>query len=74
MAAIPQLFFKTRSPRLALLVAKVVDDLLIDDDDAQISDFLSKVNAVFELGTIKYGPRAIRIYGLKVFKRKTCLV
>lgn len=66
MAYTPQFFYLFHNDKLALLVDKIVDDLLITGEASHVEHFLKRVDSKFDIGTIVSGPVVFYFYGLAI--------
>lgn len=72
LAAIPQLFTKETEKGLVLQVAKLVDEVLLTDENAHIDKFTADFYEAYKLRTASYGPRQLIFFGLPIIQHQDC--
>ncbi len=65
---VPQLFFLMPNRTLGLIAVRIVDDVLIASEKPTAQKFISKVESMYKLGTIVYGPTNFLFFGLQVIQ------
>lgn len=63
---VPKLFYFRQDGKLALVVAKVVDDIKIAGIDNSSERFVKLFNEKYKLGEIIRGPTTMRFFGINI--------
>lgn len=73
---IPQLFQRMIEGQIAILMAKIVDNILIRGQTSAVDQLLKAFNAIFKFGTAVHGPRKPRNCSFNIVQNKyfTCMI
>lgn len=66
VTVMPELFYRMVDGKIAMVVAKIVDDLFVTGIDDSVTAFIKTFNSCFKLGTIASGPGRLHFYRMNI--------
>ena len=68
LSVIAQLFYQMKDGKLALIVIKIVDYLLMTGEKSYMDNFIRQFNDKFQFGTVIHGPGILKFFGLTIIQ------
>lgn len=67
---LPQPLYIKRGASTAIILAKILDEILIADNPEDTDDIIVPIIIKFKLGTIVHGPALLRFFGLNMMQHE----